>query len=444
MRLLLLLVLALVSVPRTASAEGVPLGRWRVDLGVLAGGDHAVPRPNIDLVLSARARQPLTPEMASLQVRFLLRGRTRLDLLRQGQPFGTRVTTLGVELERGKLTVRLGRHPLGQSWRVVDGAQVLGAVQYGVRIGGWVGLLPDSWSTRPSADRLGAGPLVRLTLPRIQASLTGEVALALGGPVLTAPGPVAVDRAGVRVAVSGQPVDPLRLDGQLDLQVRPTGPPGIADAGAHALWRFAPSWDLRGGWSMWSSIAHRVTRDRDARLRTFGDRLDAALGTVTPTLDVLDTTHHHAIVLRVRRRPGAQPVGLELETRYRHAADPADRWVRSGVRVGGYGLGVLDLEATTAFVWSDGRPRLVGGPRVWITPVDPLSIEVAFLGTADLSATSDAAHAAVVEAFAMIRPARSLLLSIGYELEVSRDALGATPFVGARHQAFLRVGLRTP
>ncbi|MCO4769609.1 MAG: hypothetical protein KDA24_06215, partial [Deltaproteobacteria bacterium] len=167
--------------------------------------------------------------------------------------------------------------------------------------------------------------------------------------------------------------------------------------------------------------------------------------------ELLDSTHHHAVHVRVRRMPGQTAArdrfGGEAHARYRHNVDPVERWARAGARAGGYGLaeGRVDLDGEVAFVWSDGRPRLEGGPRLSVYPLPSqrLSLELAVLGLADLSGLTDPGHAALLESFAMVSLGRGLTLSFGYELQAAREGAPASSHTTVRHQGYLRFGART-
>lgn|GEM_PF-3289208 len=423
-------------------AHAEPPARARVDVGVLG---TAVPGTggDLDVLLGGRLEQGLSRTGAPLEATLLLRGRTRIDVLGAPGPAATRVTQVGLRLVRQRVTVWLGRHPVaGEGWRLVDGVQVGAQVARGVSLGGWAGLLPDPWSTAPSWDRLGAGPTLAYRSPRFRASVLGEVAASLAGPRPgLAPGSPGIDRVAARARLWGRPLTNLDLAARVDIQARPGGAPSIADAGVDALWRFAPAWDLRAGWSVYSARVFLATRERDASLRTFAARRDPALPPPGGATDALDSVHHHAWTVRVRRRPRAapDPLGAELRLRYRHHPVAADRLAQAMLRVGAYGLAErADVEGQAAFVLSDGRPRLEGGPRLFLDP-DPqgvLSLEFAVLGLADLSGAADPAHAAVTESYVQVRPTPWLAVSVGYELEVARQ--GAPAHIGLAHAGWLR------
>lgn len=448
MRWLLLLLLAL-PLPALA-ADPPPPGRWAFDVGFLAGGAHGVDRPNLDLVLAGRGDQQLTPDGAPARVSLQVRGRVRFDLVPDPTPHAGRLDRLGLTVQRGVVEVRLGRHGVGgEGWRLLDGVQVTAATPArGLRVGGWVGLLPDPWSTLPSADRLGGGPIVSFRHKRVELLFLGEVAGVLAGPAgASAPATPALDRAALLLRGVVRPTDAVRVRGWLDLQGRSGGPVALADAGVHGAWRFARAWDLDGGWSVFSSLALLASHQRDEALSTFAARREAALGIALLPAEALDSTHYHAVTLRLRRRPGTlgpgDHLGGELRGRYRHAAVAKSRWLRVGPRVGAYGLADrrLDLEGDVAFLWTGGGPRLSGGPRLMATP-DPtrkVSLEAAVLGIADLSGAQDPQHALAAEVHGGLWLG-DVRVALGYELLAARDAAPSTTIV--QHQGFLRVGIR--
>ncbi|MCO4773525.1 MAG: hypothetical protein KDA24_26060, partial [Deltaproteobacteria bacterium] len=271
------LLVGLATPPLATSAP--PPGRWALDVGFMGVGVHGDAAPNLDLVLGGRGDQLLSAETSSTEVRLLIKGRLRLDLLPTPSPHAARLSRLGVRVERGRVAVLLGRHRVTDGgWRLVDGVQVAAKVARGVEVGGWFGLLPDPWTTAPSADRLGGGPRFSLRLARVRLAVVGEVGVALAGPAgPTAPGPPRLDRLAVILRASGRPHKNLRLAGRVDLQARPGARPSLADAAVTAAWRFLPGWDLRGGWTVYSSLAHMATAERDAALGGFARRREAAL-----------------------------------------------------------------------------------------------------------------------------------------------------------------------
>lgn len=439
--------------PRGADAAPEP-GRWGADVGFVAAGVEGTPGADLELALGGFADQTLTPEGAAARVRLLMKGRARLNFLPSPTLRAARLTTLGIQIDAGALRLLVGRHVLGgRGWRVMDGVQVTGLVARGVRVGGWVGLLPDPWDTLPAIDRVGAGPLFSYERRRIRVSVAGEVVVVLGGAAGPssgggpAPGtvPPLLDRTGIQVDVAALPHDDVSLAGRVDVQGRAGGPVGVADAGFFATWRFRPTWDLRGGVSVYASLASLASSERDEALSAFAERRAAALGQDLAPVDVLDRQHHLAVELRLRRRAGGDVLRRlrgELRARYRHAVDAADRWLRVGLSGGGVGLagGALDLQGDTAFYWSGGRPRLGGGPRIYASPLPGWTVDGGVSALADLSGAADPQHMALVEVWTGVRVVKELFVSVGYELLAARE--GDPAHVTVRHQGVVRVGVR--
>jgi hypothetical protein len=429
--------LILLLLPGVARADRVV-----VDGGVLLGGEHGTARLDADLLLGSRIDVRMSGESSRIEARFRLRGRTRFDLVNKGTPAATRVSQLGVRLTAGAAQIDLGRTFLAVGgWRLVDGVQALGRPASGVQIGGWFGLLPDPWTTAPSPDRLGGGPMLLLHRGPLRLGVAAEVA----GTLSRLPGGTGtpgLDRVSVLVKAVVEPVPPLHLSARIDLQAHPgTTAVSIADAGVDVRWRFAPAWDLRAGWAVFSSLAYLRSRERDGALGRYAARLAGLTGTVDPLAEVLDAVHHQSVVLRVRRRPAGDGLGLEFEGRYRHHPTAANRWVRAGGRIGGYRLGPLEVEGQAAFVWSDSRPRLEGGGRVGLEFDPRVFVELLVLGLADLSGAADPVHGAIAELYGTVELGRSVLLSIGYDLQVDRDHQLGAARVGVAHAAFVRARL---
>jgi len=459
-------VVLLVGALPAVEASALEPGRWGADVGFVAAGVEGTSGADLELALGGFADQTLTPEGARARVRLMIKGRARLNFLPSPTLRAARLTTLGVQIDAGALRLLVGRHVIGgRGWRVTDGIQATGLIARGFRVGGWVGLLADPFTTLPSPDRLGAGPLLTFERRRFRVSVAGEVVVALGGAAPPAAGPGAgpggpggpagpggtalgrplLDRTGIQVDVSGEPHADLRLAGRIDIQGRLGGPVGIADGGFFATWRFRPTWDLRGGVSVYSSLAQLATAGRDEALVAFVERRSAALGQDLQPVDVLDRQHHLAVELRLRRRAGGDVLRQlrgELRARYRHALAAEDRWLRVGLTGGGVGLagGAVDLQGDAAFYWSGGRPRFGGGPRVYASPLPGWTVDGAVSALADLSGAVDPEHMALVEVWTGIRVVKELFLSVGYELLAGRE--GAPSHVTVRHQGVVRMAVR--
>ncbi len=318
------------------------------DLSMSTVGAHFIDSASVDVVNGApggdvrfffgeRLRWTLgRREGASVRTRLLADARFTVDpaagFLGDGQNFETNnVRQLGVEITGERFTVDVGRHPVFRGGpRLVDGLQALYRPTPELDVGFWGGLAPDFFET-DFRLRPGFGPVIAYTGSRVQASVVGDVAFAEGG----------LDRAAVlalgRIASNRR----IELFGRLDLElVSPDGPPQLSDLQLATI--LSPTASLRFDvfYNAFSAYRYIQTAAFDPEAQRFAQRI-ADLGRELGFLEIQqDPTVNHLVGVTGRFRgtgSGVRPLA-ELMARYRHNADPADRFARLRPTVG-----VLDL-----------------------------------------------------------------------------------------------------
>lgn len=353
------------------------------DLAVTSVGaqgvyDQGLAVGDVDLLVGERFRWTLADRAFATVA--LADARFTLDPA-GGDPWEqNRVRQLGVELAAPAWLVTIGRHPVVQGGpRLVDGVQVVGR-RGAWRFGGWAGLAPDLFTTRPML-RPGGGPIVAVDTPLAQASLVGEV---LG----TATG---LDRVGLLAQTRVSRTPTWELLGRLDLQLTDAdGTFGLADGFVAGKVRPGAGFTFDALYDAYSSIRYLETQLLDPDLQRYEARAEAlGLVDLTPE-DLVDPSLYHLV------GGGAawQGTGLVIPRvavvgRYRHATAADDRYARVGPQVGLIGLADrVDLYGD--FVWSwrgsagardevglnvvvdpmaDGRLALDGSFRLLIDPV---------------------------------------------------------------------------
>lgn len=339
-------------------------------VGTQAVYDQGLGAADVDPLLSERLRWTLA-DGATL----LGDARFTLDPAAPDPWEQHRVRTLGVELAPGDWTIRLGRHAVERGGpRLVDGVEIVRrTADWGV--GGWAGLAPDLFTTRPRV-RPGGGPIVTWDRPEVQASLVGEVLAADGG------GGLALDRAGALAQVRWAPSAAASLAGRLDVQLLDR--PSLADGALIGQWRPSRSVRLDALYDAYGSLRYLETADLDPDLQRFAARAGAGI-----TADLVDDSLYQLAGVGgawQARTPVAPR--LAVTARYRHHARVEDRFATVVPQAGLLGLAGGRLDATVDLAWTwrdtgsredvglvlvldpyaDGRAALDGSVRLIVDP----------------------------------------------------------------------------
>ncbi len=350
MRPLLAIALLLLAAP--ASAADV---HSRTSVSLLGAGSMG--HGSFEAMLSERLRVRWSTD--AVQGQFLFDGRIGIRAP-DATMHRTRIRALGVRLDFERVRVDLGRFRVeGGRWRLADGGQAMVRLGRGVEVGGWVGAVPDPFTTLP-APRIGAGPLFLWQHDRGQLS----AALELAG---TATG---LDRAALIVSGRVEPVEDVELSATVDLQ-DVAGTPQPADLSAALTLDPRDDLRLRFFWNTWSSLAWNQGHARDVALSRFEARFGEDL---PPDAFAVDLSLYHQGGGSLRWRPEL-PAGAHLvlggDGRFRGHVDPARHHARATLRLGFEGLGGrLDLGTDhSAVYWKQGW-RWDGGitARVDIKP----------------------------------------------------------------------------
>lgn len=330
-----------------ASALAAPGDVAVTSVGAQGVYDQGLATGDVDLLAAERLRWTLSDgslaTVALADARFTIDPVGDPDVAGGHDPWEqNRVRQLGVELVAPDWVVSLGRHPVYQGGpRLVDGVQVLG--KRGVwRFGGWGGLAPDLFTTRPVL-RPGGGPIVAVEGGMAQASLVGEVLGTTTG----------LDRVGLLAQTRVARTPTWELLGRLDLQLTDAnGTFGLADGFVAGKVRPGAGLTFDALYDAYSSIRYLETQFLDPDLQRYAARAEAlGLVDLTPE-ELVDPQLYHLV------GGGAawQGQGLVIPRvavvgRYRHATLLDDRYARVGPQVGLIGLADrVDLYGD--FVWS--------------------------------------------------------------------------------------------
>jgi len=420
------------SAPASSRAEG-PEVRNRLSAGLVLQAPHHA-GPSLRLLVRERFGA-VVRDRDGLRVSLGFDGRAGLRLL-QGRLDDFRIQDASVRFEGAKGSIALGRVRLeGGGWRLVDGAVALLQPTPGLRVGGWVGAVPDPWTTSP-APRFGGGPMVLFDHRVVQARFVGEVA---GGP----PG---LERLGAAASVRAEAGRWFEASARADLQ---HGGPGrgllAADLGVSARGRPVEDVRLDLFWSAWAGQAWLQGVARDPWLSRFAARYEADLDPADVG-EARDLTLRHLVGFTASfdpRLPGDLGPRLTTGARLRvRPGTPADRYARlsgwAGLR--GLAAGRLDVVADGGAVLWGGAWRADLGASVWFEPHPdvPLALDVsARLG---LERRPDGTVAPMVYAdlFVDALLGRGVSLSAGYRFTNDLD----TDRWNAAHAGLLKITWR--
>jgi len=369
---LALLLAALLAAPAQAADVRVTN---RLGVGLVLDLPHHG-RAGGEILLSERFRARIRTERGLIEV--VANGRTGLQM-GTWTPNRTRIRELGVRIDLDRVHLEIGRHAvIGGGWRLVDGVQALARPWKAFEVGGWLGLLPDPWTTAP-APRFGGGPIVRWRGRGWQAAVVAEIAGTATG----------LDRLALRG--SGR----VEIGKVVDLAARAeiaNGGPGVRaeELGVTAVIDPSPLVRVRAGWSMNGGRAYLQGVQRDPSLTRWWQRWTGAGPTdPVPWEQATDAATHglhgrltvapqlfDGTLLRfgVNARAGIRPSDLPNST------------ARIAAEGGAQGLlgGRLDLVATggalrwgrtwrgelgvTGWLGPDngGRLQIEAGARVWL------------------------------------------------------------------------------
>lgn len=282
---------------------------------------------DVNLALGQRVRWTIVPD-----VRALVDGRFVVDPVAEVSFEDSRVRELGVAGDTGPVTWRVGR--MGVLYggpRLVDGAQALvHPGRIGLVAGGWVGFVPDEFTTAPTA-RFGGGPIVAFTR---------------GAATVSAMGDFAQDHAGALFTARGEIGSVVQADGRLDwLLSDALGNSGLMD-GAVFL-QATPTRGIRldATWDAYSSLRYQTRAALDPFVQRFSARLEG-LGLLPGlTEDQLDPTLRHLVGgTALARASGERRAFAQLRARTLLYPDPAERYTRAGLALGLGGLAGDQLE----------------------------------------------------------------------------------------------------
>ena len=345
---------------------------WSTSVGVQYLHASAVGADDLDLLFGQRLVWTVQ-ERPGLATRALANGRFTVDPAGDIVLERTRVSTLAAEVSGGPLTATFGRSPvyLGGP-RLVDGAQVIGRFKNGIELGAWGGLAPDLFTTLPRV-RPGGGPILAYVGSATQVSTVGEAVFFEGG----------LDRAGVLTQIRYAPGPGLQTSGRADVQLADAdGRAGLAD-GAVSV-RVAPTRAFTSDllYDAYSSLRYRTTSELDPRIQRFAARIEALGLSEGITQDLPDPTLFHLVSLRNRLRAteGTLQPAVGLETRYRHAADPAARYGRIRPSAGFESAERFGLTLDGGVLWVDSATQGDLGAAAWldVLPSADLTLDGSF------------------------------------------------------------------
>ncbi len=333
----------------------------RTSVGATAGYVPQVPAADLDLLLGERMRLTLH-DGDHFDIRAVADARFTVDPDDIPTLEYHRVGQLGLSLQSESWTLDLGRHPVARGGpRLVDGAQLLfkpGDVEVGI----WGGLAPDLFTTLPRI-RPGGGPILAWDRSQLGASAVGEVLVAETGEL---------DRGAALATVRVSHDRLLEFLGRLDVELAGPVGPHLSDAQALVLLRpwSTTRFDLL--YNAFSSLRYQRTEELDPTLQRFGQRLlDLGLE-LGIQQDTLDPSINQLVGGGAKWRsesPNLTPF-CGITSRYRHNANPLDRYARLTPHVG-LGLeaaGWLELTVDANYLDVDHARRGDGGLTVFWEP----------------------------------------------------------------------------
>ncbi len=350
-----------------------------------------------------------------LELRF--KGRAGLRLLDGPRLDRARVRDLSLRFTGSTWQLDLGRlAPEGGQFRLVDGAQGLFEVAPNLRVGAWLGLAPDPYTTAPAA-RFAGGPILSWQHPKGEITLLGEASGTVDG----------LDRLSAVLRARGEVGKLLEVGGLADVQSR-GGQASLADATVFA--RFDPRQDLRVDlvYDAWSSLSFLTTEQRDPALTRFAARSAALQDDVFIPQDAMDPTTYHLVSLQGRYRPdiGAYGLDVRLGGRYRYHPTLQGRFMRGDVHADLRGLlaGRLDLGLSQAVFHWGGKLGTETGIRGWVQLDNPGRLSLDVSGELVMSPLEGASYWAptyYADAFVDWVAPRGLVLGLGYAFSNSED-----------------------
>ncbi len=412
LRLVLLLLLA------TPALADEPPARVqnRVSLGVLGVFAPTPGVGNLELQLSDRLRVRFR-ELNGVKAEFRFDGRVGFRLLHGGELDRTRITALGLHLEHERFSLDAGRFRIQGSWRLADGVQGMVRLGRGFELGGWVGEVPDPYTTAP-APRLGGGPLFRFVHAKGQASVGLELAGTSAG----------LDRFALLLAGRVEPVKRVEIAVRADLQRTAEIPLVPADLSLSGT--FDPRDDLRlhAGYSAWSGLAYLQGLDRDPGLSRLARRFNNfSIADHTTANDAVDSTLYHQAGGGLRWTPKGDNATavLGFDGRYRHHELVTRRHARARLTAGVRGLlgDRLSLITDNSAVYWRQRWRWEGGLTARIEPDPKRVLSIDASARVSVSTVTDQPRPTLyADLFADLVLPHRVLLSVGYRFTNELDA----------------------
>jgi hypothetical protein len=297
--------------PAQAGSQTLPSDVIMSSVGAQAIYSVAMNEAAGRVLLAERIRWQLA-EGGVLEPRLMVDGRLAIDPLGESPLSQAYVRQLGLIDHTDERSLYLGRHPVYQGGpRLVDGVQILSAATPSLTIGGWGGMAPDMFTTRPTS-RVGGGPVVEWQHSRGTLSSVGEALWYRG----------ALDRASLLTLGHIAAGPKAGLDARLDVQLTDEALPNtVADAALFAHIRPTDAWRLGAMYDAYSSYRYLASEDYDPTINRFEQRSQTlGLPQEIPD-DMLDPTLHQLVGLSGRWAPELSPgelgpmLSLDLRTR---------------------------------------------------------------------------------------------------------------------------------
>jgi hypothetical protein len=327
-------------------------------VGVQTWTSSALFGTDADLALAQRLRWTVAGDPAGTSAtRMLADARFSVDPTGGDPAFEwSSVRQLGVELSRPGYALTIGRTAVFRGGpRLVDGVQALLRPSDKVDVGLWGGLAPDVFTTLPRL-RPGAGPIVSYVTPRLQASVAGDVTVAVGDPARTG-----LDRVGVLTMVRATADRAAEASGRLDLELVGAEGTRLVDGSLFGVVTPTPFLRVDALYNAFSSYLYQNTTDLDPDLQRFAVRA-GVLGTGVDAIgaDTRDPRLNHVVGGAVQLQPdtdGAAP-RVRVTVRNRFHPDPDNRYFRLNPQAGVVRVG-------------DALDVLLDGNYL-VIPIDPL------------------------------------------------------------------------
>lgn len=393
----------------------------RSSAGVQATHSASLGQTDVDVLLGEKVRWRTSPGG-----RLWIDGAFTIDTDGATTFERSRVRHLGMELHREALRVWVGRHPVAFGGpRIVDGLQVIG--QTGPwSVGGWAGLAPDLFTTRPEL-RPGGGPMIAWVQGRGELTLVGEVLGAQGG----------LDRAGAIASGRLEGGNVWDVSGRLDWQFEDAaGRSGLADGAVFGQLRPTDAFRIDVLYNAFSSYRYQQTTLLDPTIQRFTTRVDALALALGVAEESEDPTIHHMVGLTPRVH--TRSVDVSVLARARLASDPTQRYERVQPRVGFRGPldGRLELQLDANLVHLDTGWSESAGPTVLLE----LAADRSLWLDGSVRAVLDPAYEGVggyADLFVdWMAPAGVLLMGgVAWEYEpvVELNDVGVTAYLRAQH-----------